>query len=131
MEDYEKVIALVLTAVLLWLVLNRQEKDTGLLLTLAVCCMVGMAAIHYLTPILDLLWQLNTLGALGDGILKTLLKAVGIGFVSETAATVCKDAGNGSMGNTVHFFGCSVILYVSLPLFQRLIILIQEILGVL
>lgn len=131
MGDYWKTIALVLMAVLLWLVLDRQEKDMGLLLTLAACCAVGTAAIHYLTPIWDLIWQLNALGNLQEGILKTLLKAVGIGFVSETAGTVCKDAGNGSMASMVRFFGSAVILYVSIPLFQRMMTLIQEILGVL
>jgi len=68
---------------------------------------------------------------LQEGIVNTLLKAVGFGFVSETAGRVCQDAGNSSMANLIRLFGTTGIMYVSLPVFQSLIGLIQEILGVL
>lgn len=131
MEQFEKTIGFVLAGVLLWLVLDRQEKDLGLLLTLAVCCMVGAAALQYLNPVVELCRQLSTLGNLREGILEILLKAAGLGFLTETAAVVCKDAGNGSLANAIHFFGSAGILWLSLPLFQSLLTLIQEILGVL
>ena len=100
----------------------------GVLLTMAVCCMVAMIAISYLEPVLDFLRELETLGDLQGDMLGILLKAVGIGLVSEIAGLVCTDAGNGSLGKTLQMLGSAVILYLSLPIFTAMLELIREIL---
>lgn len=130
MDSFWKTVALVLVAVILWLVVEKREKDISVLLTLAVCCAAAAAAASYLEPVLALLWQLENMGQLEDGLLKLLLKAVGIGFVAETAGMICTDAGNGSMGNMVRFLGSAAILFVSIPILNALMNLIQEILGI-
>ena len=121
------VLAWVLLAVVLGLSLGKQ-KDIGVLLTMAVCCMVAMIAISYLEPVLDFLRELDTLGDLQGDMLGILLKAVGIGLVSEIAGLVCTDAGNGSLGKTLQMLGSAVILYLSLPIFTAMLELIREIL---
>ena len=121
------VLAWVLLAVVLGLSLGKQ-KDIGVLLTMAVCCMVAMIAISYLEPVLDFLRELETLGDLQGDMLGILLKAVGIGLVSEIAGLVCNDAGNGSLGKTLQMLGSAVILYLSLPIFTAMLELIREIL---
>ena len=116
MSLFWKAAAAVLLAVVLGPSLGKQ-KDIGVLLTMAVCCMVAMIAISYLEPVLDFLRELETLGDLQGDMLGILLKAVGIGLVSEIAGLVCTDAGNGSLGKTLQLLGSAVILYLSLPIF--------------
>lgn len=127
MSLFWKAAAVVLLAVVLGLSLGKQ-KDIGVLLTMAVCCMVAMIAIFYLEPVLDFLRELETLGDLQGDMLGILLKAVGIGLVSEIAGLVCTDAGNGSLGKTLQMLGSAVILYLSLPIFTAMLELIREIL---
>ena len=62
-------------------------------------------------------------------MIEILMKATGIGIVTEIANMVCKDAGNESMGKSMQLLGSAVILYLSMPLFQVLIDLLQKILG--
>ena len=129
MDDFLKVIGGVLIALVLWLCLQKQEKDIALLLTLTVCLLVACIALKAMSPVLDFLRQLEAMGQLQDGILGILLKAVGIGMVSELAAMVCADAGNGSLEKTVRLLGTVTMLTVSLPIFHTLLTLIQELLG--
>ena len=124
MSLFWKAAAAVLLAVVLGLSLGKQ-KD---IVTMAVCCMVAMIAISYLEPVLDFLRELETLGDLQGDMLGILLKAVGIGLVSEIAGLVCTDAGNGSLGKTLQMLGSAVILYLSLPIFTAMLELIREIL---
>ena len=127
MSLFWKAAAAVLLAVVLGLSLGKQ-KDIGVLLTMAECCMVAMIAISYLEPVLDFLRELETLGDLQGDMLGILLKAVGIGLVSEIAGLVCADAGNGSLGKMLQMLGSAVILYLSLPIFTAMLELIREIL---
>ena len=82
----------VLVSIVLQQALGKREKDISVVLSIAVCCMIGLVVFHYLEPILDLLWELESLGDLQDGLLGILLKGLGIGFVSEFAGMVCADA---------------------------------------
>ena len=121
----------VLIALILILSQGNQSRDLSTVLGIAVCCMVALAALEYFRPVIDFLDQLEQLGGLDSGTLRILLKAVGIGLVSEIAALVCTDAGNSSLGKTVQLLGSAVILWLSLPLFTMLMELLQRILGAL
>lgn len=115
-----------LLAVVLILMLGRQEMGT--LLRIAVCTMAACAAIGYLEPVMELLASLEALGELDGEMLTILLKAVGIGLVTEIACMVCADSGNSALGKALQLLGTAVILWLSLPLFTALLDLIREML---
>ena len=124
---YWKAAAAVVLAVVMILMLRRQE--VGVLLALAACAMVGIAAVDYLEPVKELLETLETLGDLDADMVRILLKAVGISLLTEIAAMICADSGNGSLGKMLLLLGTAVVLWLSVPLFTALLELIQEILN--
>lgn len=119
----------VLIAVILILALGSHGKEMGSLLGLFVCCMVILLALRYLQPVLDLIRQLQSIGDLDYSMIGILLKVVGIGLISEIAALICADAGNAALGKTLQLLSASVILWLSIPLFEELTALLQRILG--
>lgn len=129
MALFWKAVAGVLVAIVLVLALGKQGRDMGLLLTMAVCCMVCVLALTFLEPVLEFLRELETLGDLQGDMLGILLKAVGIGIVTEVAGMICADSGNSSMGKTLQLLGSTVILCISLPILRAMLELIQKILG--
>ena len=131
MDVFLKSAAGVLIALVVSLAVAKQGKDISLLLTIAVCCMVVTAAVAYLEPVIDFLNRLQTAGNLDGDMLTILLKAAGIGLLSELTALICADAGNGALGKTIQILASAVILWLSIPLFSALISLVEEILGTL
>lgn len=123
---YWKAAAAVLLAVVMILMLRRQEL--GVVLGIAVCAMVAMAAAEYLRPVWELLDSLQSMGELDGELIAVLLKAVGIGLVTEIACMVCADSGNAALGKALQLLGTTVILWMSIPLFTMLLELIQNIL---
>lgn len=129
MEVFLKASAGVLTALILWLSLNKYNKENAVLLTLAVCAMVVTAAIAFLRPIIDFLQKLQGIGDLDSDLLAVILKAVGIGLITEISALICKDAGNESMGKALQILSSVAVLWISIPVFEKLISLLDKILG--
>ena len=129
MELFFKAAALILVTVVLSLFLEKLEKDTAVLMSIAACCVAGTAAFHDLEPVFTFLSNLSSVGNLQDGILDTLLKVAGITLVSEITGTICTDSGNGSLGKMLQLLGSGVILYLSLPIFQLLLDLLTEVMG--
>lgn len=111
------------------LVMTLGKRDISLALMMAACCMIATVGITYLEPVMDLLRQLEEMIQMEQGLLSVLLKAAGIGAVAEISSIICTDGGAGSLGKTLQFLGSAAILCLSVPLFQSLLSLIQEILG--
>lgn len=123
---YWKAAAAALLAVVMILMLRRQEW--GILLGMAACVLVVLAAASYLRPVTLLLDSLKTMGELDGELMTVLLKAAGIGLTTEIASLICTDSGNASLGKGLQLLGTVVILWLSIPLFRGLLELIQEIL---
>lgn len=129
MIDFWKIIAGVLVTVVLCIVLNKQNKDLSLLLILAASVMVLYAAMTYIEPVFAFIGKLQELGNLDMNVLRIILKAVGISLVAEIAALVCQDSGNAALGKAVQIFATVAVLWISLPLMESLMSLLQKIMG--
>ena len=127
MELYLKGCSAVMIGLLLALIVGTGRKDFSTLLSLAVCAMVSICALSYLKPVILFLNQLRTLGNLDSEIVRILLKVVGIGALTEVSAMICADAGNSSLGKVLQYLGSTVILWLSIPLFQMMTDLLQRI----
>ena len=129
MDQFIRISAGVLVSVLLTVMLNKQGKDMALLLTAAVCCMVIAVVVTYLEPVLDFINELQSVGKLNSDMVRILLKAVGISLVAEIAALICADCGNAALGKAVQILAIAAVLWLSLPLLQGLMDMIQKMLG--
>lgn len=129
MGTFFQAAAAVLVASVLGLTLSGMGKDMTALLTVSVCCGLLIVAFSFLKPIMEFFDRLRSLGNLNNDMVQLLLKVVGIGIVAEIASMVCSDAGNASMGKSLQFLASCVILWLSLPVFQELLELIQQIVG--
>lgn len=129
MAEYLRYTAVVLIGVILSLVLGKKSKDMGLLVTLAVCVLVSMAAIEFFEPVTELLRQLRRLGNLDSQAISILLKCAGIGLLSELVGLLCADAGEAALGKALQILSNAAILWLSLPLFQQILAMIEGVLA--
>lgn len=128
-DIFIKSVAGVFIAVVIGLLLARQGKDIAILLTIAVCSLVIAAALMYLRPIVDFIYELQNIGRLDSQIVKILLKAVGVALIAEMANLICTDAGNASLGKALQIAAICTILWISIPLLNELMELIESVLG--
>lgn len=131
MSDFVKVISGTLIALVLCLMLSKHGKDISLLITVAVCCMAAAVAMSYLQPVVDFFDRLQRIGNLDTDMLSVLVKVVGIALLTEITSLVCTDVGNAAMGKVLQILSAAVILWLSVPLLNKLLDLLNEILGAL
>ena len=129
MTEYLQWAAVVLIGLILSLVLGKQSKDMSLLLTLAVCVLVCLGALEFLEPVTELIRELRRLSGLDSEVISILLKATGIGLLSELAGLLCADAGENALGKVLQILSNAAILWLSIPLFRKIIEMIGEVLA--
>lgn len=128
MSIYLRLIGGILIAAILTMVLMKQEKDIALLLSLAVCAITMISLSVYLEEILALVWELSDNGGLEGSWIRMILKIVGIGLLSQVSSSICTDAGNRSLGQTIQIVTNIVILWLCLPLLEQLLTLLRTVL---
>ena len=129
MELFLKTVACVLITAILALTLQKLGMEMSALLTLCACCMVVTVAFTFLSPVLDFLQRLKQLGDLNGEFMTILLKAAGIGLISEIASMICSDAGNAALGKSLQVAASAAVLWISIPMLESLLDLISQILG--
>lgn len=129
MDKFLQTAAGVIAAAVLWIILSKQGKEYALLLSLGACALVLLVVFQFFQPVVDLLHQLQKLANLQPQWISVLLKALGIGLVVEMGALICSDAGNAALAKTMQILGSAAVLWLSVPLINSLIALLQQILG--
>ena len=129
MGEYLRFAAAALIGLILVLVVGRQSRDLGILLSLAVCVLLALGAMEFLEPVMELLNELKRLGELDGGAVGILLRCAGIGMVSELAGLLCADAGEGAMGKALQICANAAILWLSLPFLRQVLTMIGEVLA--
>ena len=130
MDIFIKSVAGTFVALVLYLILAKQGKDISTLLTAAVCCMLATAAIGYIQPVVVFIERVQQITNLEPEMLQIILRTVGIGLLAEITSLICTDAGNAALGKSLQLLAGGAVLWLSLPLFTKLIDLIEEILLV-
>jgi len=129
MEIFWKTVGASLIALILGMILAKRSPDAATVLTLLVCCMLLGVAVGFLTPIVDYVHTLSSLGGIDRNNLEILMKATALGLISQISAMLCADAGNSALGKGIEIMAVCAILWVSLPLLSELVELISDVVG--
>ncbi len=128
MDMLIKAVACSLVALILGSILPSDRKEVKMLLGIVACCAVAFIGLVYLQPVMELVEQVKSLGKVNDEMIEILWKTVGVGIITEISGMVCKDMGNGTLEKMMHFLGIAAILWLTIPLFQEFIKLIEDVL---
>lgn len=93
--------------------------------------LIGGAIIFFmmagnLYAIIKLLEEMSDKLHLDNGYLNLILKMIGISFVAEFAADICKDSGETAVAKKIEFSGKVIILFLAIPVITALL---QTVLG--
>ena len=97
------------------------KSEYSLYLSVAVMLLIFFYSAGRLGGILSVMEQLQTYFPVNEIYAHTLLKIVGVSYIAEFAAHVCRDAGYGAVGSQIEIFGKLTVLAVSMPILTALL----------
>ncbi|MGE5396091.1 MAG: stage III sporulation protein AD [Chitinophagales bacterium] len=118
-------LALVVTVLLL---LIRQEKPVlGVVLSLAFATVVFLFIVGKITTIVDVLAELSQRAEANYFFLGTVLKILGVAYLTEFGAAICRDAGETAVAKKVEFGAKVIIAILALPIMVAILESLLEI----
>ncbi|MBQ2245720.1 MAG: stage III sporulation protein AD [Selenomonadales bacterium] len=114
--DMVQVIGIGITAVLLILVVRRSHPELAVQITIVVAGIVFFLVLDKLRMIIELFTEMAKRAGIGEMYLIILLKIIGISYLVEFGAQVCRDAGEGAIASKIELAGKVMILVMAVPI---------------
>lgn len=118
--------ALGIIAVVLAVQLKALRPEYSVYIILAAGVIIAFLGISRVEVILDTVRTIGVSIGVKHLYLGTLLKMVGITYIAEFSANICKDAGYSALATQIEMFGKLSILAVSAPVLLALLETIQR-----
>lgn len=125
--DILQIIGLAIVATVIIAVLKVQRPEIAIQISIAVGIIVFVMILGKITAVIELLNSYADKVNIDTIYLSTLLKIIGIAYIAEFGAEVCKDAGEGAIASKVELAGKVVIIVLAVPIITSLLDLIISI----
>ena len=120
-----KIAVLGLTGILLALFLKDTKPHFAVFVSMVTCILIFFYAVEKLLYLSGTLKTIQSYINLKSAYFDTLMKIVGITYVADFSASLCKDAGYGTIAGQIEFFGKISVLALGTPVLLALFETIQ------
>lgn len=126
--DVLKIAVLAVSGVLLALMLKQVKPEYSAVLSMAVCICIFLFLLTKLQAVFGYLEQLEAKVTIDGVYLDTILKMLGISYITQFASDLCRDAGYSAVSSQIELFARVSVLFLSFPVLLALVEMIGEVL---
>ena len=124
--DILRISAIGLMAAILAITVKQHRPEIAIIITTGATIIILFMVADYIFNAVSVLSQLSEKAGVNSSLLSSILKIIGVGYISEFSAGICEDSGNKSIGDKISFAGKIIILIVALPVLTAVIDIISE-----
>lgn len=118
-----------LTGGFISILIRRLKPEFSMIIPVVVSFTVLLGVLPYLTGIVGELMSLAESANINRQYMRIIVKIIGISYLVSISAELCKDSGENAIASKIELGGKLIILAVSLPVINRLLGLIREIMN--
>ncbi len=126
MEIFQ-IVAIAIIATILSIIIKSEKPELGIYIGLVTGVIIFIFILAKLKVVIEVFNGLASKTNLDDIYLTTILKIIGIAYITEFGAQICRDAGEGVIASKVEFSGKILIMVMSIPILVSLMDLIISI----
>lgn len=116
-----QVIGISLIGAFFAMILKEQKPNLSFLLVVFVGSSIFLFLVEKITVIIQTVERLAISSNVNMLYFATILKIIGIAYISEFAAQITKDAGQASISSKIEFAGKIIILTMAIPILTAII----------
>lgn len=124
-----QVAAVGVAGALLSICFKTEKTEYGILVGIGISILLFSCILGKVGMLFDTIREIQSMLQIDGSYLTVLLKMIGIAYVGEFAAGICRDTGHQTIAAQVELFGKLSILVLSLPVLTALLQTIQGFLS--
>lgn len=125
--DILQIVGIGIVAVVIIVILKTQRPEIAVQISILTGIVLFALVASKLSAVIQLINSYADKVNIDPMYFSTLLKIIGIAYIAEFGAEVCKDAGEGSVASKVELAGKVVIMVMAVPIITSILDLIIRI----
>lgn len=113
-----KICVVFIIAAFISLLLRGADHNIGLLIGAVGLIIAVTVVLDRVSPIYE---YIKDLSYIDSTIIAIIIKSLGIAYITEFAASICRDTGDSSLATGVEIIGKTEIIIIGFPLFKQVI----------
>ena len=105
------------------------KTEYGIYITVTLSLIIFISVLGRLGTIVEAMKGIGRFIRLDQAYIGTLIKMLGITYVAEFSAGICKDAGYQTIASQIEIFGKLAVMLLSLPILMTLLNTVREFLS--
>lgn len=126
--DIFKIVVIALLAVSMIIIVKQSRPEIAMLISVITVVVIFFFSIEKVGQVIELITGLSDRAGLSREFLETILKIVGIAYITEFGASICKDIGESAIASKVQFAGKCVILVFGVSIIGNFVDTLTQIL---
>jgi len=122
-----QIVVIGIVAAILAITLKDQSPEIALLVSIVTGVMIFLLMITKLNSVLTVLKHFAAKANIDILYFSTILKVIGIAYITEFGAQVCRDAGENAIASKIEFSGKVLIMVLAVPVLAALLDIIIKI----
>ena len=119
-----------IVAVLLAAQFKNTHSEYSIYIGIATCFIIFFLSLQSIEVIIEGIKKIQSYLKMNPAYIEILIKILGITYISEFSASLCKDAGHAAIAGQIELVGKLSILAVSMPILLALLDTIHQFLKV-
>jgi len=116
-----QVVGIGLTGTILTVFLKESNKEVAVFVSLATGLVLFIFALSKIGDVLDVLQELARRAQINLFYLTTVLKIMGIAYLAEFGAQICKDTGEGAIATKIELAAKILVMVLALPIIMAIL----------
>lgn len=126
--DIFKIVLIALLATSMIIIVKQTRPEIAMLISIITVAFIFLFSIDKVGQVIELITSLSDRAGLSREFLSIILKIVGIAYITEFGANICKDIGESAIASKVQFAGKCVILIFGINIIGNFVDTLTQIL---
>lgn len=111
-----QIVGIGVVAAVLAITIKNHRPEMAMLLSVCVGVIIFLGVFGKIGSVMDILKELSARANISMVYLGTILKIVGIAYIADFGAQICRDAGEGAIAAKIEFAAKILVLVLAVPI---------------
>lgn len=125
--DMFKVVGIGVSAAVLAVFVKNWKPELAMTISLIASAVMFFSAMPYLKSVVRMLRDISAQVGIESKYIRLILKLMGIAYIAQFGAELCRDAGETAIASKIEFAGKVIITAISFPVMYKLLELVNDI----
>ncbi|MDT3698177.1 MAG: stage III sporulation protein AD [Thermincola sp.] len=110
-----KIVGIGLVATVIVVIIKQQRPELAVQLSILVGAVIFTMMLGKINSVVNLLQEMARRSNISLFYMETILKIVGVAYIAEFGAQICRDAGEGAIASKIEFAAKVIVIVLAIP----------------